>query len=190
MSIKHETPELLAELRERLDYNPDTGVFAWKEAKPEHFSDGKRSASSKCKIWNGKLSGKKAGTMSLEGYLTIMFKGIIVSCHRLAYAFSNGFWPLNQIDHDNGIRNDNSFINLFDRTNAENGKNQKLSVRNYSGHIGVSLQPSGKFLSVINNKGKKIGLGRHDTFEQAVADRKAAEVKYGFHNNHGRKTPN
>jgi hypothetical protein len=34
--------------------------------------------------------------------------------------------------------------------------------------------------------GKCVALGRYDTLAEAAAVRKAAEKKYGFHENHGR----
>lgn len=189
MANKHETPELLAELRERLDYDPETGVFVWKDAKPEHFSDSDRwSASSKCKAWNARHSGEIAGSYNSHGYLILRCRNIGIRCHRLAYAFIKGNWPIYQIDHDNGVRNDNRFADLFDKTNAQNSKNQKLPSNNSSGHVGVKLAPSGRFQAYIKFRGKGINLGLHNTFDEAVATRKAAEVKYGFHPNHGRKT--
>jgi len=36
--------------------------------------------------------------------------------------------------------------------------------------------------------GKTIHLGRFDKFEDAVAARKAADIKYGFHPNHGKSS--
>lgn len=98
-----------------------------------------------------------------------------------------GAWPVDQIDHANGVRNDNKFLNLGEADNAENGMNRAITGRNTSGVIGVHWHaPSGKWLAKIRHAGVSLHLGVFDALEDAAAARKDAELRYGFHENHGR----
>jgi hypothetical protein len=45
---------------------------------------------------------------------------------------------------------------------------------------------SNKWQSYIKVSTIKINLGRYDNYEEAVKVRKEAEVKYGYHPNHGK----
>ena len=93
----------------------------------------------------------------------------------------------NQVDHINGIRSDNKWSNLRHATQLENTRNRKKSSRNKSGVTGVIWDKSKeKWQARIGVCGKSITLGRFDDFDSAVISRKLAEVKYGFHKNHGR----
>ena len=59
--------------------------------------------------------------------------------------------------------------------------NRKLTNKNTSGRVGVSLTPSGNWVAEINKDGKKIYLGTYQSFEIACKIRYDAEIKYyGF----------
>ena len=91
------------------------------------------------------------------------------------------------IDHINGDPFDNRIDNLRLVTQRENSMNRRLSCNNKSGVIGVHYYSSRKqWQAQITSEGKKINLGRFDNFDDAVKVRKDAEIKYGFHENHGR----
>jgi hypothetical protein len=64
--------------------------------------------------------------------------------------------------------------------------NMTKKKNNKSGVTGVYLEKqTGKWRAYINIMGKSIKLGRFDSFEKAVTTRKKAELRYGFHFNHG-----
>lgn len=98
-----------------------------------------------------------------------------------------GEWPLFHIEHDNRNRQDNRIVNLLDKTNQQNSMNSKLYSTNTSGYTGVYFNRKNlKWCSKIKYKGEEIWLGSFDNIEDAAKARKEAEVKYGFHENHGK----
>lgn len=56
--------------------------------------------------------------------------------------------------------------------------NKGLFCNNTSGKTGVSLNQHGKYMAYIYNKGERIHLGSHITYESAVKARLEAEEKY------------
>ncbi|EDD9119389.1 HNH endonuclease [Salmonella enterica subsp. enterica serovar Infantis] len=96
--------------------------------------------------------------------------------------------PNEQIDHINHIRTDNRIVNLRKASNTENSRNASIGVNNTSGALGVWFEKRRKaWVAEIKVDRKKIHIGRFEKFSDAVAARKAAEVKHGFHENHGKK---
>lgn len=162
-------------IKELLDYNPDTGIFTW--------------AKSKGTAKKGKESGWKA-TPNGKSYRVIMINGRGYFSHRLAWLYSYGSFPVNDIDHINGNGLDNRLINLRDVTESENLRNVRLSSRNKSGVIGVSWDKLvSKWRADIRIDGKKKFLGFFDDLEDAARVRKDAEIQNGYHNNHGSLRP-
>lgn len=169
-------------LRQLLRYEPETGKLFWRERGPEWF---------KCerdrKIWNTKNAGNEALNYLHKGYFVGTLLGVRVQAHRAAFAMHIGDWPSGCIDHVNGDTGDNRICNLRDVSIAENGRNQKRRSTNKSGTNGVSWdRASGKWRAQILANGKKINLGRFENKADAVAARAKADVKYGYHPNHGR----
>lgn len=112
--------------------------------------------------------------------------GVWVKAHRLAWFLKTGKWPELEIDHINGKDYDNRWANLRDVDHSTNMKNQKLHSRNTSGAAGVYWRKDiGRWQAVITANCKKTHLGYFDSFDDAVAARKAAEVEHDFHPNHG-----
>lgn len=92
-----------------------------------------------------------------------------------------------QVDHINGIRSDNRIENLRIVKNSENSKNQKRKSTNKSGMTGVSWDTqTQRWRAHITVNGKMISLGRYIHKLDALTARKNAEIKYNFHENHGR----
>jgi hypothetical protein len=156
-------------LKNLLLYNEDTGEFKWKK---NHGRVKKNSP---------------AGGVNSNGYILIMMYGKNYRAHRLAWLFVNGQLPEDQIDHINGEPTDNRISNLRAVSNIENCKNQKKPKNNTSGVVGVSWHKiDKKWMAHIAVKCKKITLKRSEDKFEAICARKSAEIKYGYHPNHGR----
>lgn len=173
------TPEILREL---LEYNPETGELFWKERDVKWFKSQRD-----CNTWNTRYSGNKISNSS-RGYVKFGIFSITFLAHRCGYAIYHGKWPNDQLDHINGITTDNRIENLRDVSNEENGRNRTKPSTNTSGHIGVSYEKTyNKWKAQIRIGPKSINLGRFVCLEDAIKARKQAEIKYGFHENHGRE---
>ena len=180
------SPELLRKL---LRYDPETGKLFWLARTPDVFpvTPG-RSSDVKCKMWNTRWAGKEAFTADKgHGY-----KNGVIFCenyyaHRVIFAIVRGHWPRDCIDHINGDGADNRICNLRAATISENSRNQKLCSTNTSGVVGVTWnKAAGKWAPQIQDGGRNVWLGYFSSKSEAIAVRKAAEVEYGYHQNHGR----
>lgn len=142
------------ELMRLLDYDQYTGVFTWKV-----------STSNRVHV------GDVAGSHHNKGYLRISLNYICYLSHRLAWLYVYGHFPINQIDHVDCNKVNNSIANLRESTNKENKQNRrKPQANNTSGFLGVHFDKHrGKFMAkiVLNRKGKH--LGRFTTAEEAYA---------------------
>ena len=153
------------QLRELLNYDPQTGVFMW--CNP---------------ITNAVKAGQSAGHVDKShGYRKISVAGGQYYAHRLAWFYMTGKWPRSQIDHINMDRADNRFCNLREATNAENNNNRGLSRRNTSGAKGVHFfRRVKKWKVAIRNNGQQIHLGYFSTKSEAeAAYARAAEDLHG-----------
>lgn len=107
------------------------------------------------------------GTTRKDGYISICFKKRKYFAHRVAWYLYYGEWPKGQIDHINGIRNDNKISNLRDVTQSQNQLNQKRhrekTVRYY-----YFIKKSNKYRvqKYINGKLKHYGI--FDTEKEAI----------------------
>lgn len=157
-------------LRTQLSYDPETGILRWLVT---------RGPAKK---------GREAGWLDkTNGYRSIKINRHPLKAHRIAWALHTGAWPTDEIDHIEGIRDDNRIEKLRDSSRPENSKNMARPFNNISGVIGVSWDNKAqRWISTIMVNFTNINLGRFHSFEEAVAARQAAEIKYGFHENHGR----
>jgi hypothetical protein len=136
--------------------------------------------------WNARYAGTRAFTTVCKGYYTGRIDSARFYAHRVIWALHHGVWPKDQIDHVNGITTDNRIENLRDVDSAENMKNQKSRSNNTSGHIGVSwFTRDSKWRASIKVGETRVHLGYYTKLDDAVAARKSAEIKYGYHKNHG-----
>jgi hypothetical protein len=168
-----------------LKYFPETGLFQWQERTPlmaEMLGLDPMSLG----MWNTRYAYKQAGSLSDKGYLIIRLAGYTCKLHRVAWMMTHGYWPI-EVDHENGIKSDNRIVNLREVTRAENMKNKPKYKQNQSGIIGVGWhKATNKWAAKIRINGKDIHLGVYETVETAATVRAAAEIRYGFHVNHGR----
>ena len=152
-------------LKEVIRYNPETGEFKWTQGKK----------------WANRHT---VGYVTSHGYHSIMIDKVNYSAHRLAWLYVHGELP-KQIDHINHNRSDNRIANLRSVTNQQNQMNRRYTG-NSAGYMGVCYDKSRKqFKPHIKVNQELINLGRYDTLGEAIGARMAAEVEYGFHDNHG-----
>ena len=104
-------------LRERLNYDPITGILTWKTTK-----------SSRAKV------GSEVGCLHY-GYRTFSLDKQNLMVHRVAYYMHTGVDPIGMdIDHINEVKDDNRFCNLRLATPSQNGANQR-NVKGFRGDI-------------------------------------------------------
>ena len=165
-------------LKESLEYNPETGIFTWRERPENHFKDGKRfNKEINCKKWNSKLSNKVAGTLNKIGYIAINIYDNIYLAHRLAFLYMEGYFPEYEVDHINRIRNDNRWCNLRHVTPMCNSQNCKILSTNTSGVIGVVFSKrTNKWIARLEVNGKQKNLGSYTNFDDAVKARYNEEL--------------
>jgi hypothetical protein len=97
---------------------------------------------------------------------------------RLAWFYTTGAWPKDQIDHIDGNKSNNRFANLREATPSQNTQNQRRAMRtNKLGILGVILA-RGKFRAQIWFDGKNKFLGYFATAEAAHAAYLAAKRKF------------
>ena len=108
-----------------LDYNPETGIFVWRERPVEHFKTKHHG-----KTWNTRFSNKITGTSKDKGgYCLLGIDQKTYKAHRLAWFYVHKQWPKNQIDHVDGIRHNNKINNLREATRFENNRNKKVLIK-------------------------------------------------------------
>lgn len=165
------------ELKSFLDYDGETGVFTWKSREPKN----ERTV----KIWNTRFAGKLAGHLS-RGYIHIRLLGLLYPAHRLAWLYVYGEHPAGIIDHISHVSTDNRIGNLRDVDAEENAHNRNMHRNCQTGVQGVRFNERyGQWTAGIWSKGRNYYLGRFRAFDDAVEARKAAELKFGYHPNHG-----
>lgn len=155
-------PALTAErLRERLDYDAETGVFTWRLPPPF------------------RRPGDIAGYLNKVGYWILHVDGARHLAHRLAWLYMTGEWPSAHIDHINRHTEDNRWANLREATRTENHANCKRYKNNRSGFKGVCyFRPKKKWFAQISINGKRPFLGYFNTPEEAHAAYVEAAQKY------------
>lgn len=178
------TPDIVRRL---FDYSE--GVLIWRERPMSDFLIEKH-----WRISQARFSGKIAGSVNhcrsgTRRKILIAFKGTQKKflASRLIWAWHNGSWPVGLIDHEDGDTENDRIENLRDVSSAANSKNMRMHPSNKSGVTGVVWSDRlEKWVVGIMANRKSEYLGVFSTLEEATAVRKAAEVKYGFHKNHGR----
>lgn len=159
------------DLVSNVSYNYETGEFTWISSKRGPIN-----------------AGDIAGTIAHNGYRVIKINGKLYLAHRLAFLYVNKQLPLRQIDHINGIKSDNRWINLRECSDAENKWNTTKFVNNTTGYKGVSLdrrRGTYSFLIMSNGQSKR-GSGFNTAKDAADAYRQAEIEMRGFIRSSGR----
>jgi len=169
-----------SELLSFINYNDILGVGTWNKLPRYLFA-----SDWEYQVWNYKNFGKQIGKLSSTGYYFVNLPCYgTIAVHRLFWFYQTGEWPKGVIDHINHISYDNRWCNLRDVSQLDNCRNQAKSSNNTSGYTGVRKE-NNKWVARISIQRKTICLGQFSTIEEAVEARRLANIKYGFHENHG-----
>ena len=167
-------------LLRRLRYEHETGFLFWRTIEVISW----KNAS-----WNTKYAQKQAlASLNKYGYLHGSFENRSLYTHRVVWKMLHGTEPL-YIDHVNSVKTDNRIENLRSVTARQNQRNMKLQSRNKSGVVGVCFCNTRMLwlASIRDDVGVNRRLGSFQSFDDAVACRKEAELRYGYHHMHGMK---
>jgi hypothetical protein len=169
-----------AYLRECFDYDPASGKISWRERPLSHFKteeDGRR--------WNATYPSRETFTGVSDGYKRGHIKKTVYRAHRVIWKWMTGAEP-DFVDHINGRRDDNRWENLRSVSRVENHRNSRRYKSNKSGSTGVIFHKAArKWNAQIRVEGRSLHLGLYDCIDDARKARAEAEVRYGFHRNHG-----
>ncbi len=152
-----------------------SGRMFWKKRPRHHFpTEGAMGT------WNTRYAGRRMGTPDANGYLRAGINKKHYPLHRVAWVLTDGPIPEGmEVDHRNGIRPDNRRCNLRLATDAQNGCNTGLSIRNKTGVTGVHfVARRKKYVSMLRKEGVLKHLGYFSEFDDAVVARKQAEKLY------------
>lgn len=156
-----------AYLKTLLDYDPSTGLMTNKI--------GRYKA----------RQGEVAGTLN-RGYVRVGIDWERYLVHRLIFLWMDGEIPP-EIDHINGIKDDNRWSNLRAVTTVENHMNMPMQSNCTSGITGVTWDKTrGKWLAYIKTNQRMKNLGRYTTIFDAACARISRQNSLGFSNRHGR----
>lgn len=152
----------IEELNQWLNYDPNNGEITWGNTPTSGRGFTKR------------IPGTVAGTLSKQGYMFVMIKGVNYSWHRLAWALTYKQWPKYTIDHIDKNKQNNRLENLRDVPQTLQQRNRaNLNINNTTGYPGVVLRKdTGKYQAFIDVNYKRITIGCFNTAEEASAARK------------------
>jgi len=167
-------------LRECFEYSSQGGSLVWNRRPLSHFQTERGM-----KVFNSKCAEKEAGCEE-RGYRKVRIGGQNYLVHQVVFALAHGRWA-DMIDHIDGNGLNNRLDNLREATpymnqrNAALGRNSSSGLKCVSWHKGIS-----KWVAYVGEGGALERLGSHQTLFEAAAVRKSAEIRHGFHANHGR----
>lgn len=156
------------ELKKVIHYDPESGVFT-------------RLITTNAKAKVGDIAGSLC-----KGYRIIRVLKSRIKAHRLAFLYMTGEIP-DQVDHINGIKDDNRWCNLRPANNYQNQLNKPLGRNSTSGHKGVMWNKSrSNWVVRFKVQGRLKYIGSYYELESAVESSKRAREKYhGEFANHG-----
>jgi hypothetical protein len=159
---KRQSGEITCEMvRHLFDYDETTGIFKNRTTR-SHNS----------------LKGSTVGSFDKDGYVQIGIGKRKFKAHRLAWLYVFGEWPSLDIDHINGVRNDNRISNLRVVSKAQNQQSRFAAQKNNrTGYPGVSVFQK-YYRARIHVNGRELHLGLYKTPELAAEAYLNAKVQY------------
>lgn len=156
------------DIKDIISYNPDTGQFHLKVD---------RSPRSK--------KGDRCGWLTDRGYRMIEVNGKGYSEQRLAFLLMTGELPIKQMDHINGIKDDNRWYNLREASPSENSCNKPVRPDSGTGIKGVAYyKETNRYHVQITVNGKQQRFGCYEGLE--LAELVAREVRNKYHGDFAR----
>lgn len=136
------------EAKRWFNYNPISGRLTW--------------AKSRQRI----KKGDEAGNVNSHGYRVVGIRGKVHKAHKIIVVYMTGVWPdpKDTVDHVNGNRLDNRWINLRVISFADNCRNRVRANKNSTtGHLGICVHGARYSVYV---QGKYVG--KVDTIEEGL----------------------
>lgn len=119
------------------------------------------------------------------GYLKVKINRRMYKVHRIIWFMQYGYWP-DEIDHINGIKDDNRLENLREVNHEENCKNRLMRRDNTSGVTGVSFEKRrNRWIARTSINGKEKYLGSFKNLEEAEQRVIDARGENGYTIRHG-----
>jgi hypothetical protein len=115
----------------------------------------------------GDFKYKNDGHICRYGYRCFKINGRNYRLNRLVWFYTYGVWPKNQIDHINGIRDDDRLVNLRDVTHFINQQNRKSCNKNNKLNTMGVYKVGNKYRARIMLDGKTKHLGYFLTIQDA-----------------------
>lgn len=154
MAIPSSSPTALTQerLRELLDYDPETGVFTWLVNQTSMAR-----------------AGDVAGGAHWSGYHRVSINRRRYLTHRLAFLYMTGAFPAGHVDHRDGDKGNNRWVNLRGVCRSVNLQNRRgPQSNNRCGYLGVCKhKSSGRWRASIVLNRRHIHVGLYDTPEEA-----------------------
>lgn len=138
-------------LRELLHYDPETGIWTFRVARP------------------GVRAGARCGNIHPEsGHRILRVDGRNLRSGRLAVLYMTREWPVHEVDHRDCNPANDRWSNLRPATSAENKHNRRANSNNTTGMKGV-YRHGDRYRSQISHNHKSIHLGVFDNPQDARA---------------------
>lgn len=158
-------------VRHLLNYDPGTGVFTRRVDVTGGYKH----------LIVVARAGSTVGTPMKIGYLNVSVDGRQYYAHRLAWLWMTGEWPTLDIDHVDGIKTNNAWLNLREVSRSINLQNQQRvdAPKRKIDTLGVYFDRNRKvWRSKIKANKKTTYVGSFPTKESAIAGYIAAKKKH------------
>lgn len=128
-------------------------------------------------VTSGRVVGSTVGSLRGDGYIVVHVNNVKYLAHRLIWFMENGEWPTQEIDHINGVKNDNRIANLREATRSLNCQNVKGARGDSRSGVKGVRRNYNKWEAYIRVAGTRYYLGLYQTKEQARQAYLAAKNK-------------